>query len=66
MAEKKYNVCLNCSRSEMDVPLVVLRYAGDQAWICSQCLPTLIHQPDRLIGKLADAEKLAPAPEHDH
>jgi hypothetical protein len=50
----------------MEAPLVVLRYAGAPAWICSQCLPTLIHQPARLVGKLAGAEKLSPAPEHDH
>ncbi len=66
MEAKNHYHCLNCSRSEVDVPLVVLRYAGAQAWICSQCLPTLIHQPERLVGKLAGAERLAPAPQHDH
>lgn len=54
--------CLNCNRPETVIPLVSLRYAGRQAWICSQCLPTLIHQPDRLAGKLAGAEQIAPAP----
>lgn len=56
--------CLNCERAESVVPLVSLRYAGDQAWICSQCLPILIHQPQRLIGRLAGAERIEPA-EHD-
>jgi hypothetical protein len=58
--------CLNCDRSETEVPLVALRHAGSQAWICSQCLPTLIHQPQRLVGKLAGAEKIEPAAHHDH
>ena len=44
--------CLNCSRSENEIPLVSLRYAGGQAWICSQCLPTLIHKPEQLTTKL--------------
>jgi hypothetical protein len=57
-------VCLNCQRSETVIPLVALRYDGSQAWICSQCLPILIHQPQRLIGRLAGAENLSPA-EHD-
>lgn len=57
--------CLNCDRSEADVPLVSLRHAGSQAWICTQCLPTLIHHPDRLSMKLANADQLTPAPADD-
>jgi hypothetical protein len=54
--------CLSCERPETAVPLVSLRYAGQAAWICSQCLPTLIHHPEKLTGRLAGAEQLAPAP----
>lgn len=57
--------CLNCGRSEMEVPLVSLRHAGKQAWICSSCMPVLIHRPEQLVGKLQGAENLAPA-DHDH
>jgi len=57
--------CLNCGQSEMNVPLVTLRHAGKAAWICSGCLPILIHKPEQLIGKLQGAEQLKPA-EHDH
>lgn len=57
--------CLNCGRPETAIPLVSLRYNGDQAWICSQCLPVLIHHPQRLAGRLANAENLEPA-EHEH
>ena len=57
--------CLNCNRPETVIPLVNLRYAGQQAWICSQCLPVLIHQPQQLAGKLTGAENLEPAAHHD-
>ena len=63
---KTLNHCLNCNRSETEMPLVALRYAGNPAWICSQCLPMLIHQPQHLAGKLAGAENFGPAPAHEH
>ena len=45
-------VCLNCGRSEDDFPVLVLRLAGRHTHICPQCLPALIHHPDRLTEKL--------------
>lgn len=57
--------CLNCERPDAQVPLVALRYAGQAAWICSQCLPVLIHKPQQLASKLAYAERLAPAEHED-
>jgi hypothetical protein len=54
MSEK----CLNCSRPETEMPLVSLRYSGSQAWICSQCLPVLIHHPKKLVGRLEGAENI--------
>jgi hypothetical protein len=56
--------CLNCERPESAIPLVNLRYSGTQAWICSQCLPILIHHPQELAGKLSGAESLTPF-QHD-
>lgn len=58
------NQCLNCDRPETVVPLICLRYVGSEAWICSRCLPTLIHNPQALIGKLKGAEMIPPAPDH--
>ncbi|MFN8454037.1 MAG: hypothetical protein U0401_05070 [Anaerolineae bacterium] len=58
--------CLNCNRPETAIPLVSLRYAGSQAWICSQCLPILIHQPQQLVGKISGAENFSPAQPHGH
>jgi hypothetical protein len=57
--------CLNCNRPETVIPLVNLRYSGRQAWICSQCLPILIHNPQKLAGRLKGAENMDPAPEVD-
>lgn len=66
MSEEKTTYhCLNCNRPETAVPLVKLRYAGRQAWICSGCLPILIHEPRQLVGKLAGAENMTPAAHHD-
>lgn len=57
--------CLNCNRSETEAPLVSLRFAGNQTWICTQCLPVLIHHPQQLAGRLAQAETFpaTPSPE---
>jgi hypothetical protein len=59
------SVCLNCDRSEQEVPLMVMRYRADEILICPQCLPVLIHKPANLAGKLPGAEKFGPA-QHEH
>jgi hypothetical protein len=55
--------CINCERSVEQVPLLTLTIATGPAYICPQCLPTLIHHPQNLVGKLAGAESLQP---HEH
>ena len=57
--------CLNCNRAETEIPLVSLRYAGNQTWICSQCMPVLIHRPEELASKLDGAEQFGASP-HAH
>ena len=57
--------CLNCGRSEQEIPLVLLRYQEQDRYICPGCLPTLIHQPQKLAGKLPGAEKMQPV-NHEH
>lgn len=54
---KSVAYCLNCNRPETVIPMVSLRYAGSQTWICSQCLPILIHHADQLAPKLAQGEQ---------
>ena len=44
--------CLNCGASEMDRPLVAIKFQEKEFYICPQCLPILIHQPDQLVDKL--------------
>ena len=66
MTEKHNATCLNCGRSEQDFPVVVLRLAGREAFICPQCLPALIHHPDRLTEKLLGAARIEAAPPCDH
>ncbi len=65
MASQTLHHCLNCERPETMIPLLALRYDGKDAWICSQCIPILIHQPIQLAGKLRGAATIPPAPE-DH
>ncbi len=43
--------CISCEREENIVPLVSITYATNATWICTQCLPTLIHDPSRLQHK---------------
>ena len=54
--------CVNCGGSEMEVPLITTRYAGEQYLICSRCLPVLIHKPEQLMGTLKGAD-IPPAPD---
>ena len=51
-------VCLHCKVSDKEMPLVQLRYQGENLYICPQHLPLLIHEPAKLIGSLPGAEKL--------
>jgi len=56
MEEKRK--CLVCQRTAVEIPLLKLEYGDQEFYICPQDLPTLIHQPHKLIGKLPGAEKL--------
>jgi Na+-translocating ferredoxin:NAD+ oxidoreductase RNF subunit RnfB len=35
--------CYNCGRSEDDGPLLPVRTKGTSTWVCTRCLPALIH-----------------------
>lgn len=50
--------CLACDRTSDETPVICLEYRGDRLWICPQHMPLLIHQPDRLVGRLPGAEAL--------
>jgi len=63
--EKSVKKCLSCNRSENEIPLVTLSYSSKPAYICSYCLPLLIHHPEQLIGRLEGADKIPPADHND-
>jgi len=47
------------------MPLINLQYKSEKLYICSGCMPVLLHSPAKLAGKLVDAEKIQPA-NHNH
>ena len=57
--------CLNCAKTEREVPLLQLRYQEREVSICPQCLPLLIHKPEKLAEKLPGMQPGQPAG-HDH
>jgi hypothetical protein len=57
--------CVNCERSEKEIPLISMAYRETTYFICPQCLPVLIHKPQTLAGKLPDADKFPPV-DHEH
>ena len=63
--DKSVKKCLSCNRSENEIPLVNLSYSSKPAFICSYCLPLLIHHPEQLTGRLEGAEKIPPADHND-
>jgi hypothetical protein len=58
------NTCLNCEKTEQEIPLLSMRYQEREVYICPQCLPILIHKPANLAGKLPGLENVAPPHEH--
>jgi hypothetical protein len=58
-------VCLNCQKTEQQIPLIHLHFQGGDAFICPQCLPVLIHKPANLADKLPGLENIEP-PKHEH
>ena len=57
--------CLNCGSSELERPLIALKFQGKELYICPQCLPTLIHKPYQLADKIPGAELSENSPSHD-
>lgn len=54
MTETK--VCLNCKRTDEQMPLLHLTFKNETLYICPQCLPTLIHKTHLLAEKLPGIE----------
>jgi hypothetical protein len=58
-------VCFYCKKDSDTVPLIPIRYRGEDRWICPQHLPILIHKPEALADVLPGAENLKGANHHD-
>ena len=63
--EQQAHLCVACDRGSDTVPLIMLEFHGGRFWICPQHLPILIHQPERLAGRLSGAEGLEPSEHRD-
>ena len=55
--------CLVCGQTSQEIPLLPLHYQEQIFYICPQHFPILIHHPEKLVGILPGAERLAP---HSH
>ena len=53
--------CLNCNRTESQIPLITLTFKGEVNYICPQCLPVLIHKTQTLEDKLPGMDLTVPA-----
>lgn len=53
--------CINCNRTDQQVPLVNLTFNGEARQICAQCFPILIHKIHLLADKLPGVEILPTA-----
>ncbi|NOY98565.1 MAG: hypothetical protein GXP40_05080 [Chloroflexi bacterium] len=59
--------CLNCERTEQEIPLLNLNYRDETLLICPRCLPLLIHKPEKLVNKIPGIENLKGLdPSHEH
>jgi hypothetical protein len=60
-----HKTCIYCDQDSSQVPLIQFVFKQEEAWICPQHLPILIHKPAKLAGKLPGAETLTSAQGHD-
>ncbi|MBK9209759.1 MAG: hypothetical protein IPL71_16255 [Anaerolineales bacterium] len=63
MNEQNEKICLNCNRTDEQVPLLHLTFKSEAKYICAQCLPVLIHKTHLLADKLPGME-IAPPADH--
>ncbi len=53
--------CINCERTDEQIPLLHLTFKGELKHICAQCFPILIHKIHLLADKLPGVEIAPPA-----
>ncbi len=50
--------CLVCQRNQDEAPVTEFHYKQSSFFICAQHMPVLIHDPQKLIGLLPEADKM--------
>lgn len=55
---KDHKECLVCNKGADEIPLTQFYYKKSSFFICAQHIPILIHDPQKLVGLLPDADKL--------
>ncbi len=53
------NQCVVCGQTESEMPLVAMRYRGVQVWVCTACIPVVIHHAHQIMGRLQQAAEAA-------
>ncbi len=60
MTKQNEKNCINCERTDAQIPLITLTFKGEAKYICAQCLPVLIHKTHMLADKLPGVEIAQP------
>ncbi len=55
---KSLDTCINCGKSDNEAPILQMKFRGAQMWICSGCIPVLIHRPEQLMGQLTSVNNI--------
>lgn len=57
MSDTKKQVCFNCDRNEDMIPVIAWRYQGQALWVCSECMPLLIHKWQQVAANIQKVQK---------
>ncbi len=45
-------ICFNCQRSEDEIPVISWKYQGQALWVCSECMPSIIHKWPQVVARM--------------
>jgi hypothetical protein len=55
---KDQRECLVCRKSQLEMPVTKFYHQDSAFYICARHIPILIHDPQKLVGLLPDADKM--------
>jgi hypothetical protein len=61
MSNQTNLTCINCQRTEDELPLTEWRMAGNAFWVCPECLPLLIHRRAEVMPRWNLAGRVTPS-----